>query len=409
MCEIDVPFRRTSDALHQAKLRAYVGTLVISLAFKMLLGNRSSCIGTIFGIFLATLLISQQSAIFLGLVGRSYRIVTDIAEPTMWVMDPSTESEDKLRSVPLSYLDVVRSTPGVQWAVPLSFALLPVVTPSGQFEICQLYGIDDATLIGAPAQMLKGSIHDLRREGGVIVDVFSATGALAKMRQGKKIPLDLGDSLEVNGVRAVVVGICKVTQGFYPQPIIFTSFSQFQRFTPQMTDRMSYILTKTLPDRDVEQVAKAIDANSGLKALTRDEFKDKIRQFFLETGILINFGLSVLLGIIIGFSISGQLFYIMTLDNIKYYALIKAVGGTNAMIFKMILFQAVLVGIIGYVLGTSITILWGMAIKDTTLAFAFPWELLVFSATIVLVICFSTVLLCLKKVMHADPKILLGN
>lgn len=375
----------------------------------MLLGNRSSCIGTIFGIFLATLLISQQSAIFLGLVGRSYRIVTDIAEPTIWVMDPSTESEDKLRSVPLGYLDAVRSTSGVQWAVPLNFALLPAITPSGKFEICQLYGIDDATLIGAPVHMLKGSIHDLRREGAVIVDIYSAKGALAKIRHGKKIPLDLGDSLEINGVRAVVVGLCKVTQGFYPQPIMFTSFSQFKQFTPQMADRMSYILAKTFPDRNIEEVAQLIDVNSGLKALTRDQFKAKIRKFFLETGILINFGLSVLLGVIIGFSISGQLFYIMTLDNIKYYALIKAVGGTNAMIFKMILFQAAIVGVVGYVLGTSVTVLWGMAIKDTTLAFSFPWQLLVFSGGIVLLICVSTVMLCVKKVMHADPKILMGN
>src|ERR1700722_6962185 len=96
---------------------------VISLAFKMLIGNRASCIGVIFGIFLATLLITQQSAIFLGLVARSYRIVTDISEPTIWVVDPATESEDKLRSLPDSYLDVVRGVPGVEWAVPLSSAL----------------------------------------------------------------------------------------------------------------------------------------------------------------------------------------------------------------------------------------------------------------------------------------------
>lgn len=372
---------------------------MISLAFKMLVGNRASCIGVIFGIFLATLLISQQSAIFLGLVDRSSRIVTDIAEPTIWVMDPSTESEDKLRSLPLRYLDLVRGTSGVDWAVPLSSSLLPIVTPAGKFDICQLYGIDEATLIGAPAQMLKGSIQDLRRDGGIIIDTYSA----------KKIPLDLGDTLEINGKRAVVVGICKVTLGFYPQPIIFTSFSQFQQFNPSMSDRMSYALVKTWPDANVQQVAHAINQNPGLSALTRDEFKSKIQAFFLKTGILINFGLSVALGIIIGFSIAGQLFYMMTLDNLSYFALIKALGGTKRMILRMILFQAFIAGLIGYILGISVTVLWGLAIKDTTLAFLFPWQLLLFSGSIIFLICALTAALSIRKVIHTDPKILMGN
>jgi putative ABC transport system permease protein len=383
---------------------------MISYAFKMLIGKKASCMGVIFGIFLATLLISQQSAIFLGLVARSYRIVTDISEPSIWVMDPATESDEKLRSLPMGYLDVVRGTPGVQWAVPLGSTLIPVVTPTGNFEISQLYGIDDATLIGAPTGMLEGSVRDLRREGGVIVDVYSANDSLAKTAaDGTKIPLKLGDTLEINGKRAVVVGITKVTQGFYPQPIIYTSFSQFQTYNPGMGDRMSYILAKTDPDADLDAVSKAININPGLHAMSSKQFESRIEDFFLKTGILINFGLSVALGIIIGFSIAGQIFYIMTSENVTYYALIKAVGGTEKMILKMILFQAAVVGLIGYSLGIGVTVLWGLAIKNTTLAFMFPWQLLLFTGGIVLIICIFTAALSIQKVFRADPKMLMGT
>lgn len=383
---------------------------MISLAFKMLIGKRASCIGVIFGIFLATLLISQQSAIFLGLIARSYRIVTDISEPSIWVIDPATESADKLRALPLSYLDTVRGIPGVEWAVPLSSTLIPVVTPSKKFEISQLYGIDDATLIGAPANMLEGSVRDLRRQGGVIVDTFSANTSLANIEpDGTKVPLKLGNTLEINGKRAVVVGICKVTQGFYPQPIIFSSFSQFQDFNPGMIGRAGYLLTKTKPGVDVQAVCDEINTHSGLRALSREQFKNLIREFFLKTGILINFGLSVALGIIIGFSIAGQIFYIMTSENITYYALIKAVGGTEKMLLLMILFQAAVVGVIGFSLGIGVTVLWGMAIKDTTLAFLFPWQLLLFTGGIVLIICIFTAALSIQKVFRADPKMLMGT
>lgn len=383
---------------------------MISLAYKMLIGNKASCLGVIFGVFLATLLISQQSAIFLGLVARSYRIVTDISEPNIWVMDPSTESEDKLRSLPIGYLDVVRGAPGVEWAVPLSSTLIPAVTPSGKFEISQLYGVDDATLIGAPAKIIAGSVRDLRREGGVIVDIFSARGSLSNLDSaGNKVPLKLGDSLEINGKTAVVVGLCEVTQGFYPQPIIFTSLSQFEVFDPGMTDRMNYVLAKTREEASLNKVLAFINQNPGLRALSREEFKNQIRDFFLKTGILINFGLSVALGIIIGFSIAGQIFYIMTLDNLVYYALIKAVGGTGMMILKMIVFQAAIVGLVGFSLGIGVTVLWGMAIKNTTLAFLFPWELLVFTGGIVTIICIATAVLSIQKVFRADPKMLMGT
>lgn len=124
--------------------------VMIGLALKMLIGNRASFIGVIFGIFLATLLISQQSAIFLGLVSRSYRTLTDIPSPNIWVMDPATESDDRIREMPEGNLDVVRSVPQIEWAVPLNITHIPIATRSGIFQIAQLYGIDDATLIGAP-------------------------------------------------------------------------------------------------------------------------------------------------------------------------------------------------------------------------------------------------------------------
>jgi len=383
---------------------------MIPLALKMLIGNRASCIGIIFGIFLATLLISQQSAIFLGLLSRSYRFVTDIPAPDIWVMDPVTESEDKLRSMPLNYLDVVRSTPEVEWAVPLSSTTIPVITSAGGFDICLLYGIDDATLIGAPTQMLEGNIRDLRREGSVIVDVYSANSSLATTTpDGTKVPLKLGDTLEINGRSAVVVGICKITQGFYPQPIMFTSFTEFQAFIPGTANHTGFILAKSRPGSDIDRVTKNISQRPEMLALTRDQFENRIIEFFLKTGILINFGLSVALGIIIGFSISGQIFYVMTLENIMYYALIKAIGGTERVILKMILIQAAVVGLLGYSLGIGATMLWGAAIKNTTLAFLFPWQLLLFTGVIVLIICIFTATLSIQKVFRVDPKMLMGN
>ena len=383
---------------------------MLSVAIKMLIGNRASCIGVIFGIFLATLLISQQSAIFLGLVSRSYRIVTDISAPDIWVIDPATESDDKVRGIPSGYLDVVRSVPGVEWAVPINVSNLPLTTRSGIFQICELYGIDDATLIGAPTDMLEGNIRDLHRPGGVIVDVYSANGVLAKtMPDGTNVPLVIGDEFEINSHRAIVVGICRITQGFYPQPIIFATNSQFSIFSSYPLNTIGFIVAKSREGTNIEDLLKRIHSHTGLSALTSDQFKWKITEYFLGTGILINFGLSVLLGLIIGFSIAGQIFYIITLENLTYYALIKALGGTKGMILQMIVLQAFLVGAVGFCLGTGATVLWGWAIKSTTLAFLFPWELLLFTGFVVTLICLFTAALSIRQIFLVDPKVLMGN
>lgn len=383
---------------------------MIMLALKMLIGNRASCIGVIFGIFLATLLISQQSAIFLGLVARSYRIVTDIPAPNIWVMDPATESDDKLRPMPEGYLDIVRGAKGVEWAVPIRIASLPLTTPSGIFHITILYGIDDATLIGAPTQMIEGEVKNLRFDGAIIIDTFSANDTLATvLSDGSKVPLKLGDELEINGKRSVVVGICEITQGFYPQPIIFTSTSSFKKFTSFSNDKIAFIAAKTTADAELRDVLAEINANPRLKALTVQQFRDMIVDTFLKTGILINFALSVGLGIIIGLSIAGQIFYIMTLENLMYYALVKALGATQKMLLQMIIFQALLVGVIGFFLGIAATVLWGIAIKGTTLAFLFPWQLLLFTAVIIFFICIFTAALSITKVLRLDPKALMGT
>lgn len=382
---------------------------MIAMAIKMLIGNKASCLGVIFGIFLATLLISQQSAIFLGLISRSYRIADDIPYPNVWVIDPVTESDHKARGLPDGYIDIVRSIDQIQWAVPINVIDTPLVTRSGIFHIGQLYGIDDVSLIGVPSLIVEGNVRDLRHEGGVIIDDYSANVLLAqKLPNGKMEPLRVGDSLEINSRRAEIVAICKIKQGFYPQPILFTSFKNFRYFTGMGSGSIQFIAARTAPG-DVDQVVKKLNSYSFLNGLSRDDFKWRIAKSFLQTGILINFGLSVALGIIIGFSISGQIFYIMTLQNLPYFALIKAIGGNENLISKMIVVQVFLVGIIGFLLGTGATILWGIMIENTTLAFLFPWQLLAFSFLIVMIICLFTAGLSLRKIFGTDPKILMGS
>lgn len=372
-----------------------------------MIGNRAAFIGVIFGIFLSILLISQQSAIYLGLISRSYRIVTNFSEPDVWVIDPATQGEDLIRSMPQEYLQYVKSIPNIEWAVPVNYLLLPLTTGTGAFTVAEIYGIDDQTLVGMPS-LIEGNVQDLYREGGIVLDSRSAENLLAAISpSGEKKPLKPGDVLEINGRRAFIAGIAEATPGFFPQPIVFMLDDQIHQFSG--SNRLQYIAAKIRKDADIQDVIDQINLNKNMLGLTSQGLKSRIANHFLETGILINYGISVALGVIIGFSIAGQIFYIMTLHNLSYYALIKALGGTERMILKMIVFQAVAVGVIGYILGTAVTLLWGFQIRHTTLTFEYPWELLIFTGFFAVLICVFIASLSIRKVFKLDPHTLMTN
>ena len=105
------------------------------------------------------------------------------------------------------------------------------------------------------------------------------------------------------------------------------------------------------------------------------------------TGIPINFGTTVVLGFIVGVAIAGQTFYNFTLDNIRYFGTLKAMGASDFTLLQMILLQAATVGAIGYGLGVGVASALGLLVGSTELSFQMPWQLLLFSAIAVVLIC----------------------
>jgi putative ABC transport system permease protein len=381
---------------------------VNSVAIKMLVGDRAKYIGIVMGLTFASLLITQQSAIFVGIMTRTYGVVTDLGLPDIWVMDPKVQFIDDIKPQQDTELLRVRGIEGVAWAVPLYKGLLKARLGNGNFQTCNVLGLDDATLIGGPPEMVEGSLSDLRRSDSVIVDAVGASGKLARPVQegGRPVPLKVGDTLELNDRRAVVVGLCNVSRTFQSQPVIYTTYSRATLFAPRERKLLSFILVKAKPGQDQQALCDRISRSTGLSALTHDQFADKTVWYFLKyTGIPINFGIAVALGFIVGTAIAGQTFYNFTLDNLRHFGALKAMGASNAMLLRMILLQSVLVGIIGYGLGVGGASAIGYLLRRTELSFRLPWQLLAISAGAITLICMASALISMRKVIKLEPAI----
>jgi putative ABC transport system permease protein len=424
------------------------------IALKMLVGDRAKFLGIVMGLTFASLLITQQGSIFCGLMLRTAAQISDITGADLWVMDSNVRFIDDVKPMLENSLQRVRGVDGVQWAVPIykgtARAKLSTVPPpsrssanlftalldrvSGQsvetlnpepppsrsqrldvIEQVILLGLDDASMVGAPPpdRILVGSLTDLRKPDAVIVDrvglrkLYPGQGwEEASAERLRSEFLKEPRELEMNDRRAVIVGICEATRTFQSNAVVYTTYSRAKQYVPRERKILSYVLAKTTPGVSPEVVARRIQAETGLGARTSDQFLwMTIRYYMVYTGIPINFLTTVLLGFVVGTAIAGQTFYNFTIENLKQFGALKAMGATNARIVSMVLLQALVVGLLGYGLGLGLAALFGWKSGGTELAYHTPWQLLPITGFAILLICVLASLVSVQRVIRLEPAI----
>lgn len=380
------------------------------IAIKMLFRDRGKYLGIITGIALASILMIQQPGIMISIFSTLYGIITDIPLPDIWVMDPMVQYIDDSKPLQDTQLYRVKGVQGVEWAVPLYKGSQKVRLTNGELVMSNMLGIDDATLIGGPAVIIKGSLADLRRADSVIVDEAGANGRLAKPSDvpGKKpVPLQVGDTMEINDKRAYVVGIARATKTFQSQPIIYTTYSRAKNFALSERKLLSYVLVKSKAGESPEAVAEHITRQTGLRALTADQFKQVTFQYMVDhTSIIVNFGFVVLIGFVVGAAVTGQIFYNFTLDNLRHLGVFKAMGTTDQMLRRMILLQALVVGVVGFGLGAGLVSAFAAVMSNgSDLSLTINWQLLLGSGGAVLLIILFAAFISIRKVLKLEPAV----
>ena len=372
------------------------------IAIRMLTGDRVKFIGLLFGIGFSTLLITQQLTIFVNLLFRGGTAVEAVSTANVWVMDPVSRTPDLASPMPDTALDRVRGVPGVAWAVPLIRSNAVVKTTDGDLEGVSVIGVDDATLIGLPRTMIHGTPDALADPDAVFVD---GVGSDRLFQPGVN---PVGTRLELNDQRAIVRGVVDVNPTFTSTVTLYTRYSNALKFVPGTRNRLTFVIARAADGVTPEELTRRIAAQTGLKARTSAEFSRDGVDFIIEnTGIPINFGITVVLGFVVGVAIVGLTFSLFIRDNIKQFGALKAIGVTNAKIRGMVATQAGLVGLVGYAIGLFLAVLFifagtssgGGAFKG----FYIPWQIPVITAVVVVVMILLTGWLALRSVLKTEP------
>lgn len=169
---------------------------------------------------------------------------------------------------------------------------------------------------------------------------------------------------------------------------------------------LTYILVKVKPGEDVAATQRLIEERTGLAAYSGREFSWKTVMFFINnTGIPISFGITVALGFVVGTIITGFMFYSFTVDNLRYFGTLKAMGTSNDKLMLMVIVQALCVAVIGYGLGVGLAAYMGASARNSPLAFRLIWQTLFMAGCAVAVISALAAMLSMIKVVRLEPAV----
>ena len=372
------------------------------VALKMLVADRSKYFSLIFAIAFASFLLANQISIFIGIMTRPASQIQDVVDADIWVMDPQTLYSDEVYALRDYDLYRIRSVPGVEWAVPLYKGTGRAKGPDGRFRTVILMGVDDATLVGAPRKMLVGSIYGLDQPDGAIID----KAGFQYFFPGQ--PLQVGKTLQMNDRRVLIVGISDASAPFQSFPVLHTRYSQALGFVGRERNLLSFVLAKPSAGVSIQEVCRRIEAATGLRARSAAEFSwDAFRFYMRNTGIPVNFGITVMIALIVGSVVPGQTFYIFTIENLKQFGALKAIGVTNRRIVSMILLQAIIVGATGYGLGMGMAAAFFASFLNysPTRGIILPWQVMAGIAVVVLFVVGLASLMSIRRVLVLEPAV----
>lgn len=370
------------------------------VALRMLTGDRAKYLGLIFAIAFSTFLLQNQTSIFAGIMRRTGSQIMDVIDASVWVMDPATKYFEETKALKDTDLFRVRGVEGVDYAARL-FKGSPVArTPRGNFSQAVVLGIDDSTLIGAPRAMALGSWERLREPNSVVID----RAGYHLLFPGE--PLSLDRVLEMNDHLVRVVGVSEASAPFASFPVIHARYSEAVNFLGRERSRMAFVVAQPLPGVTPEKLARAIEQRTGLRARAADDFRwDCIRHYLANTGIPVNFGITIGIAVVVGLVVSGQTFYLFTVENLRQFGALKAIGVTNARLVGMILLQAVTVGFIGFAFGTGLAAAFFeiFSRQIATRGIVLLWQNVVGVGVLMFLVVIVASLLSIRRVLVLEP------
>jgi putative ABC transport system permease protein len=369
---------------------------MVDLGLKTLLHDKVRFLITVSGVAFAVTLVLVQVGLFVGLLDNSTITIRKLSAD-LWITSKNSPNLDFVHQFPESNLYRARSVPGVARADNLILSFMQVSLPSGAEETAIVYAMEDLRGWGMPWRVTAGNLDDLKRGAFVMFDE-SATKRFG--------PFQVGDYREVMGRRLKVIGTSREAKSFTTTPLAFMDFRRAQELQPELLGgKTSYIVVKLAPGANVEAVRAELAARLPYNdVFTSQAWAERSRGYWIEnTGLGFNAFLTVFLGCLVGVVVVAQTLYTSTMEHLKEFGTVKAIGGSNLDIYRMLGKQATVAAVLGFVLGYLPAQLLKPVIASAGLKLIIEPELTLLVLVGTVVLCLASALVSFRKVASIDP------
>ena len=366
------------------------------LALRMLFDSPYKSLGTLVGVIISVFLMAQQASLLIGILGRVTSFV-DASGVDIWITSLATESTDATGSVPASKVGVAAGTPGVAWAAPVVQGQGKVTRPDGVQENVKVLGVEPPRYAGLPRTLGPGTTPQALRGSGRIFLNWNDRPTFADARPG--------DRIEINGRAGVVSGFFEGVNPHNPFYYVFANIDDARALTGFAQDRVTYIAVGIMPGERVQDVQARLQARvPEVLVKTRAELRDMEKRFFLvRTPVGVLFGLGTVVAALIGAAIVAVTLYSTAVDRARDYGTLKAIGAQQRQILQLLLLQAWLFCLAGYLIGMFAFFM--VKVHFSELAMAAPPRLVLQVAAAALVSCTLASLVAVRRVLRFDPAI----
>lgn len=365
------------------------------LARRNLFHDRVRLTVTLTGIVFAVVLIVVELGLFIGFRTTTSSVI-DHSGVDFWVVSRHVPYIEM--GVPFSErkLYQVRAVPGVERAEKYVSRWTQWQRPDGRHESVQVIGFNPDVPMGGPWNVVAGSIEELKRPDAIMVD---------EIYKNKLGVTGIGQVVEMNGHRARIVGFTRGIRAFTTTPYVFTTFKQAQDYGRLSADQTVYLLVKLAPGADLEQVRREITARvKDVDVHTSSEFSRMTQHYWMfTTGAGVAVLLAASLGLLVGFVVVAQTIYATTMDHIREFGTLKAIGAPNSYVYKVILQQALLAAVLGYALGMAVSVFVVRGSQHGGASILMPWPMAVGMFFVTVAMCCGAALVSINKVTHLDP------
>lgn len=371
--------------------------MILTLAIRNLFHDRIRLIVTLVGILFSIVLVAVQLGLYLG----ARKMIIDMIEYSngeLWITAYGAKSfeEGGILLTPRER-HAALAAPGATAVVPLIVSFAEWRKPGG--------GSTNTVIVGSDAEdnglkawnVVEGSIASIEAPDGVAVD-RSYLGDLGIT--------SIGDTAQVERGRVRVRAITEGIRSFTMAPYVFTTLNRARSLLGVPGENATYYLVQVKPGTDVERLREDLGDRLGpnTEVLTKAEFRDRsLDQWLFSTGAGVALIGGAVLGLLVGTVIVAQTLYSSTKDHLNEFATLRALGSSSGYIHRVILAQAGLSAVIGYVLGMMIALTVVVLSTHTALPIIMTPGLAISLFLLTLFMCAISAVSAIMKVTKIDP------